>query len=436
MLALALTALLAQAPAAPTPPQPGRWLAHLESPGGKLPFEFTLERAADGAWRAQIRNEPELLDVPRVEWSPEPRELTLDFPHYDSRITASAAADGAKLSGVWRKRKSADKWSTMRFSAQLLAQGGPQQTLDASSSRLAAAVRSDASPEHKFFGKWRAQFASDTVPSVAVWRPLAPRVDAQSAAIASGDDFSGTFLTTLGDYRFLAGRFDFAAETLTLSCFDGAHAFLFRATLQPDGSLAGDFWSGESWHDTWTAVRDEQARLPDPFGLTQLKPGVKLDELAFPDVDGVPHRLGDPRFAGKARIVQLLGTWCPNCYDETLYLRELHERYAARGLSIVGLAFEVTGDFARDSRQVRTYARHHQLPYPLLVAGMSDKSKAALRFPLLDKLRAYPTTLFVDARGEVRAVHQGFSGPAAGPEHLKLREDFERLIETLLAESK
>jgi thiol-disulfide isomerase/thioredoxin len=134
--------------------------------------------------------------------------------------------------------------------------------------------------------------------------------------------------------------------------------------------------------------------------------------------------------------VQLFGTWCPNCSDETRYLRELHERYAARGLSIVGLAFELTGDFTRDSQQVLTYARHHQLPYPLLVAGVSDKNKASERFPLLDKLRAYPTTLFVDARGEVRAVHQGFSGPATGAAHLKLREDFERLIETLLAETK
>jgi thiol-disulfide isomerase/thioredoxin len=436
MLALALTALLAQAPAAQAPPQLGRWLAHLESPGGKLPFEFTLERAADGAWRAQIHNDPEQLETPRVDWSEEPRELTLDFPHYDSRITATADVDGAKLAGVWRKRKSVDKWSTMRFSAQRLASGGAQRAQTSESSRLRAALSSEASPEHKFFGKWRAQFASDSAPSVAVWRPLAPRVDAHSAATASGADFAGTFLTTLGDYRYLAGRFDFADDSLTLSCFDGAHAFLFRATLQPDGSLAGDFWSGDSWHDTWTAVRDEQARLPDPFGLTKLKPGVKLDELAFPDVDGVPHRLGDPRFSGKARLVQLMGTWCPNCNDETLYLRELHERYAARGLSIVGLAFEVTGEFARDSQQVRKYARHHQLPYPLLVAGVSDKNKAARRFPLLDKLRAYPTTLFVDARGEVRAVHQGFSGPATGPEHLKLREDFERLIETLLAESK
>jgi len=50
-------------------------------------------------------------------------------------------------------------------------------------------------------------------------------------------------------------------------------------------------------------------------------------------------------------------------------------------------------------------------------------------------VRAFPTTLFLDGSGKVRAVHTGFSGPATGPEHDKLRSDFERLIESLLAEA-
>lgn len=444
MLELALTALLAQAPAE-RPLELGNWRAHLVSPGGELRFELVLLRAENGAWRAQIRNEPEVLDVPSVAWSDERRELTLEFPHYDSRITASADADGDELAGVWRKRKGADKWSEMRFEARRSRSDGTQTPEHYAASRLDELVGPQDAPNARFFGSWRAQFASEATPSVAVWSKLPPVSDATEPPGQPGArvtlwqpraQFNGTFLTTLGDYRFLAGRFNFPAEQLTLSCFDGAHAFLFKAKLLEDGSLAGDFWSGETWHDTWTAVRDDQARLPDPFGLTKLKDGVKLDELAFLDVEGVSRKLGDAQFAGKARLVQLFGTWCPNCNDETRYLRELHERYAARGLSIVGLAFEVTGDFARDSQQVRIYARHHQLPYPLLVAGVSDKQKASERFPLLDKVRAYPTTLFVDSKGDVRAVHQGFSGPATGAAHLKLREDFERLIETLLAETK
>ncbi len=421
MLKIALAALMAQG--APSPEWthlPQHWKAHLVSAGGALEFGLRLEFGSDGATNAIVTNATERIAVPRVEWSRERLELVLDFPHYDSRVAAEASPDGTQLTGTWRKRRGAERWTEMVFSAR-------------AHTGFIGGYPPENDPAGLLEGAWRAKFASDSAPAVARFTELFWREFDEQQPLC---DVEGTFLTTLGDYRYLSGKFDFAKEQFTLSCFDGAHAFLFKATLLDDGSLAGDFWSGDSWHDTWTAVRDSNAALPDPFGLTKTRDGVKLDELAFPDLDGVVRKLGDAQFAGKARVVQLFGTWCPNCNDETRYLAELHERYGSRGLSILGLAFELTGDFARDAGQVRKYAAHHQIRYPLLVAGVSDKQKASERFPLLDKVRAYPTTLFVDSKGVVRAVHQGFSGPATGSAHVKLREDFERLIETLLAEAK
>ena len=69
----------------------------------------------------------------------------------------------------------------------------------------------------------------------------------------------------------------------------------------------------------------------------------------------------------------------------------------------------------------------------MLVAGVSDKKKASAALPVLDRLRAYPTTIFLDAAGKVHAVHTGFSGPATGEAHQKLRAKFEGLIEEMLA---
>jgi peroxiredoxin len=249
--------------------------------------------------------------------------------------------------------------------------------------------------------------------------------------LASG--VNATFLTTLGDYRYLTGGMTADGSHLNLSCFDGAHAFLFKAELKPNGTLEGDFWSGDSWHETWSAVRDDNAKLPDPFGLTKWNESARLDSFWFRDLDGKKCLLSE--FPGKARMLVAFGSWCPNCNDEAEYLRELDEKYRARGLSIVGLAFELTGDFARDSKQVQIYAERHKLAFPLLIAGTSDKEAASKKFPLLDKIRAFPTTIFLHSDGRVRAVHQGYSGPATGAEHTKLREDFERLIDEVLAES-
>jgi thiol-disulfide isomerase/thioredoxin len=242
----------------------------------------------------------------------------------------------------------------------------------------------------------------------------------------------GTFLTTTGDYRYLAGSLD--GSRLRLSCFDGAHAFLFDARLRPDGTLVGEFWSRDSWHERWTARKDSDAALPDPFELTRWVGGKAMSEIVFPDLDGRERSLAEAEFFGRARVLQLFGSWCPNCNDATRFLVELDEKYRQRGLSIVGLAFEMTGDFERDAQQVRVYARHHGVRFPLLVAGVSDKEEASRAFPLIDRVRSFPTTIFMDGAGAVRAVHQGYAGPATGEANRELRQRFETLVQELLAD--
>ena len=132
----------------------------------------------------------------------------------------------------------------------------------------------------------------------------------------------------------------------------------------------------------------------------------------------------------------LFGTWCPNCNDLTDYLVELHGKYGDLGLGILGLAFEVSEELARNTRIVREYAEHHGAEFPMLLAGGLDKEEASKRFPLVDKVRAYPTTLFVDREGAVQAVYTGFSGPATGSAHVRLRDAFEARIEALLIDAK
>jgi len=275
-------------------------------------------------------------------------------------------------------------------------------------------------------GRWSVKFSKSDDPAVGIFAPL--------------DDYArtgrvrGTFLTTLGDYRYLEGTFD--GMTLLLSCFDGAHAFFFRARLGSGGDLRGDFFSRTTWHEHFTATRDADATLPDPLELTEWTASKPLSSLSFPDLNGKQRSLADPEFSGKARILVLFGTWCPNCYDESDFMVELDQRYGDRGLAILGLAFEFGDDFERNAKQVARYAEHHGIKYPILVAGNSDKGRASAAFPLLDRVRAYPTTTFLDRDDQVRAVYTGFSGPATGEAHTRVRERFQSLVEELLSEPK
>lgn len=390
-------------------PQSGEWRAWLDSPGGELPFELRIEKSA-GGYRASVINGDERIVVPRVEVVES--RVVLGFDHYDSAIEARLASGGTALEGVWRKTTGSDIPSELPFHAVAGRQPRfspppPGETGFASASNLD--------------GRWSVLFASEEDPAIAIF--------------SSSDDGAaqGTFLTTTGDYRYLAG--EISGGLMRLSCFDGAHAFLFHARLGSDGTLEGNFWSRDSYHDTWTARRDEGAELPDAFGLTRAVEGVDLSGLVFPDVEGRPRSLGDPDLAGPARIVEIFGSWCPNCNDATAYLVELHQRYAERGLVVVGLAYELSGEFERDAGQVRIYTDHHEIPYTVLVAGRYGKDDASRSFPLIDRIRAFPTTIFLDRDGRVRAVHTGFAGPATGEAHQRLREEFEHRIETLLDES-
>ncbi|MFT5238263.1 MAG: hypothetical protein ACI9M9_001868, partial [Flavobacteriaceae bacterium] len=76
------------------------------------------------------------------------------------------------------------------------------------------------------------------------------------------------------------------------------------------------------------------------------------------------------------------------------------------------------------------------VPYPILLAqyGSSSKVKANEKLPMLNHVLSYPTTIFIDKKGEVRRIHTGFNGPATGEVYEEFVVEFESYIEKLTAE--
>lgn len=280
-------------------------------------------------------------------------------------------------------------------------------------------------PEQTVFnltGRWTAIFDDEDPESkmtVAVFKQ-------------EGNHLSGTFLTTTGDYRFLDGEVN--GTRLSLSAFDGSHAFLFTANILKDGTLRGDFFSGSHHHETWSAFRNEKAELPDAESLTFLKPGYDKLDFRFPDANGDSISIGDPRYKNKVVIVQLMGTWCPNCMDETRFLVELYKRYKSKGIEIIGLDYERVIDSAVVWKSIARIRTNLSIDYPVLFAGTNDKTEAAKSLPMISRVLGYPTTIIVDKKGNVRKIHTGFSGPATGLEYDRFRESFVAFLDKLLSE--
>lgn len=413
LLGLVLFLPQADAPASPEVPLPsGVWRAWLDSPGGELPFGLELQHDQDGL-RAWLVNGSDRTpaSVARVSDA----TVTFEWGDFDSVLRARVTTGGTALDGTWDKQTAGNKRVELGFHARFNDSGSiPAMPM------LPPALpnaNTDANADEPSTGRYKVLFDGDEHPAVGLLHQ------------AADGTLEGTFLTALGDYRFLSGRRE--RNGLMLACFDGGHAFLFRAEADGDGTLRGRFWSGASPAQTWTAVRDNRAALPDAYKLTQSKQR-KVGNLAFPDLDGEKRSLTDPELLGRASLILLFGSWCPNCHDAAETLVQLHRRYRDRGLRVVGLAFELTDDAARNERVLRAYAARHQVQWPILLAGPADKKLAARALPFLDRVVAYPTVLFVGNDGTIAAIHTGFTGPAAPAEHQELVLEWRARIEDLL----
>jgi len=236
----------------------------------------------------------------------------------------------------------------------------------------------------------------------------------------------GTFMTRSGDYRSLQGSWD--RDSFHLSAFDGSHAYLFTGRLV-DGKITGDWYSGKSFHITWEAKRDDTFKLPQADTLTYLKDGHETITFSFPDTSGNLVSLTDDRYQGKPVIVTIMGSWCPNCMDEARYFKEIYPEYHAKGLEIIGLSFERSGEFERDLPAIKKAIADLDIDYTVLHAGKAGGKYAAEALPMLNHVISFPTSIYINRAGKVVKIHTGFSGPGTGKRYDEFIAENARFLE-------
>jgi thiol-disulfide isomerase/thioredoxin len=382
----------------------GPWRMELDLSGPRLPFLFDLEREpGTGDLRMLVHNSSETIVVDDVVQRGD--SLFIRMPLYDSEFMGVLEADN-KLAGTWINHLRGPD-----YRIPFTAMAGAQKRFAAAGGDQAAAG-----------GTWEVHFSEGTAKAYNAIGLFEQREDGTA---------TGTFLTETGDHRFLEGAVQ--GDTLLLSSFDGSHAFLFKAAVRGD-SMTGRFWSGTHWQEPWTAVRNEHFTLRHPDSLTVLKEGHTMVDFQFPDLDGKLVSPKDARFRDKTLMVQVMGSWCPNCVDETRMLNELYAKHRQHGLEIIAVAFEKYEDPARAKAALTRFRDALQVPYPIVYAGLASKDVAASKLPFLDQVMSYPTCIIVDNKGVVRRIHTGFYGPGTGTHHTRFRSELEGFLERLLLE--
>ncbi len=378
----------------------GRWRAALDIAGGELRFGLRLERRA-GELAGELCNGSVCQPLSAVGLRGD--SVVLEIADYAATITARLAGDS--LTGVYRNvgnrgvrmipfRAGRGAWPVVR---------GPQRMV----------------------GRWDATWIGDFGTS--------PRV----IELRNGQaGLEGTIISNTGDYGHFAGSA--RGDSFAIAHFDGSYVYLLTGALAGGGSvpdtLRGAFHAGLRTQTPWIAVRSSgKPHLRDVTENTSADT-TRPFRFAFPDLDGRVVTERDPRFRGKVVVVDVFGTWCPTCHDAAPELVRMHRKYRDRGLEIVGLAYEVSGDTAVDRRQVRRYRQKFGIPFTLLLAGINDTEAAAATRPQLQGFTSFPTTIFLGRDGRVRRIHAGFYGPATGAQHLKQVRQWEAEVERLLAE--
>lgn len=270
-------------------------------------------------------------------------------------------------------------------------------------------------------GKWRVVFNPGTQNEEVLVGVFEQKI---------GNLVTGSFLSETGDYRYLNGYV--SGSTLHLQTYTGYWAFVVEADLNGSNEMSGVFYSGGKSSTPFKAIKDETVQLRDESSLTYL---VKRDEpVLLNDLIKMNGRKTTIDFAAEHQLtlIQIMGTWCPNCLDETKLLQELQAEYGSKGLHVVALAFEVGNDPKKQRARLKNWMKSMHVSYPVYLAGTSSKDAASARFPMLNGIISFPTALLVDQQGKIIAIHTGFSGPATGEAYTDLVKIFKQEIENAL----
>ena len=248
--------------------------------------------------------------------------------------------------------------------------------------------------------------------------------DAQLDLRSSNGQVEGTMRTPTGDYRYLAGHFD--GEKLVLQTFDGAHLFYFSATFTNNQWTDGHFYSGNHYHTAWSAAPAEPWK--SSVTLAQLNPPADSLFVRLIDAEGNSYNRTLVPAEGRVTVLDVLGTWCPNCMDEVRLLTALPMEHADQ----LSVAFERPDSAAEAYERLDAFRSEMGMDWDVVLGGKASKQVAADAFPFLDKIISFPTTLFIQHDGTVH-IHSGFNGPATGAAYQEEIAAFQRYSEPVIS---
>jgi peroxiredoxin len=384
----------------------GKWRGEFTVAESKVPFNFELKgkdaqhavfTLINGSRRDHFHVAPLGTD-----------SLYIKMNTYDAALVAAINNDGS-LSGEYRSLVPGFRGNSLPFTAEY---GKDYRFVEPGK---------DVAPAADLTGKWEiTTYSKEAVPaSIALLKQ-------------KGNKLTGVVMTVVGDTRELEGTVQ--GDEFALSGFTGPSPFIIKGKINADGSISGEQGFGIYKNLKFDATKKAEVELPDPYKLTFLKEGYKKLDFSFPGIDGKQISLSDDKYKGKVVIVEIIGTWCPNCTDQTIFLSPWFNKNHQRGVEAIALGFEQKDSLEYAKYTLGKLKDKYDIRYDIAFGGLADKKLVSQKLPALNKFIAFPTTIIIDRKGEVREIYTGYTGTVTGKYYEEYEKKFNALLDQLIAE--
>ncbi len=367
----------------------GKWAMELDIQNKKIPF--ILEFKDDG--KAILYNN---LEEIKLSYSVKNDNIIVPILGFDAALELSKT--GNTLRGFWKKYNRTPEYKVSTFGMKLQRE-----------------TRLDFKEELKLSSNWEMTFIGEKSSQAILLFT--------KTQIKNGTNLHASVITQTGDYRYLTPMLK--DKKLVLYGFDGAYSFYFEGNLTKD--YEGMMYSGPSWSEKFKAKVNPNFKLKNPEQITSYTGDIT--KLQFKDLEGKVHTLKES--LGSVQVLQIFGSWCPNCIDETQFIKRWRSKNQDLDIKFSILAFERSPNKRLARIQLKKAVKSYSIDYPILIGGYTREDKVSTALPGLENFISFPTTIYIDKKGRVRKVLASFQGPATGIKFEEFSKNFDLFLKKL-----
>ena len=339
-------------------------------------------------------------------------KIPLEGRIIDGKFTFQIGANYAEFQGILKDGKLKGHWiRTNKVDYRVPFTGNKTSSTD-----LYKKYESSNLP-FNFTGNWKIKL-DQTKTGLGVFKQIGSRVQ-------------GSILTKTGDYRYLDGYIK--GSTLTLTGFDGVFSYVITLLVNGD-KFSGIMQAGKSYRQEISGTKDNSFKLENPLSLASVKK-TKIYPFKYTTFDNEIVDFSSSEFVDKVKVIQVFGSWCPNCLDETQYFVAWQNKNKAKlnDVKFIAMAFEQFESLELAKKALRKTKRKMKMDYPIILADYKSTKTVQEHLPITNFL-AFPTTIILNKKNDVIKIHTGFSGQATGIFFDQFTQMFNETIDKLIKE--